>query len=158
MMSREPSEELVTEIRAAMRGLFRASDNLTAAVAERIGVNLTDMQCMEMLDRNGSMTAGQIADAIGLTSGAVTTLIDRLEAAGYVRRLHDTADRRRVVVGLTDDMHKMCDPLFAGILKASDDMLSRFSPDQLTFLRDFLCRGREITEEAARAVRGEAPD
>ena len=68
------------------------------AVADYIGVHQTDQECLDLLDWTGPLTAGEIGTHLGLTSGAVTGLIDRLEAGGWVRRERDPADRRRVIV------------------------------------------------------------
>ena len=91
--------ELMLEIRASQN----ATDRYDQAVADTIGLNRTDMRCVDILDRQGRLTAGQLAEQTGLTSGAVTTVIDRLEASGYARRTRDTTDRRRIYVELTDE-------------------------------------------------------
>src|SRR3954470_6826109 len=74
------------------------------AIASRSGINVTDMQCINLLQLRGPMTPGQLADAMFLTTGgAITALIDRLEKAGMVRRRRDEEDRRRVLVEATQD-------------------------------------------------------
>src|SRR4051812_37338742 len=69
-----------------------------AAVADRMGVSVTDAKCRSILLQLGPMTAGMLAEQLGLTTGAVTGVINRLESAGFVRRVADPKDRRRVVV------------------------------------------------------------
>jgi DNA-binding MarR family transcriptional regulator len=68
------------------------------AVAERAGLHPTDNECLDFLILNGPLTAGQLSQLTGLTTGAVTAMIDRLERAGFVRRERDQHDRRRVIV------------------------------------------------------------
>ncbi|CAA9581392.1 MAG: Transcriptional regulator, MarR family, partial [uncultured Thermomicrobiales bacterium] len=68
------------------------------AVAERSGMNLTDLQCVAILSSTGPITAGQLAETMRLTTGAVTGVVNRLERAGYVRREKDPTDGRRVVI------------------------------------------------------------
>ncbi len=68
------------------------------AIAERVGLNATDFECLDVLDWTGPITAGELARRVGITSGAVTGVIDRLERAGWVRRAADPTDRRRVIV------------------------------------------------------------
>jgi DNA-binding MarR family transcriptional regulator len=90
-------EELIDEIRRSQN----ATDRFDQAVADALGMNRTDMRCIDVLQREGPVTAGRLAEATGLTTGAMTTALDRLERAGYARRTRDAADRRRVVVELT---------------------------------------------------------
>src|SRR4051794_18836923 len=71
------------------------------ALAEQLGLNATDLQCLNLLDllgAAGAMTAGQLTEIAGISTGAMTRLIDRLEAVGYVRRERPPEDRRRVIV------------------------------------------------------------
>ncbi|MCI0686405.1 MAG: MarR family transcriptional regulator, partial [Sporichthyaceae bacterium] len=70
------------------------------AIADRAGINATDWECLDVLDWTGPITAGEQARQLGITSGAVTGVIDRLERGGWVRRAVDPADRRRVIVEL----------------------------------------------------------
>ena len=68
------------------------------AVADRAGISSSDMDCMDFLNIEGRMTAGRLAELTGLTSGAITGVIDRLEKAGFVRRERDESDRRKVFI------------------------------------------------------------
>ena len=68
------------------------------ATAERLGINRTDLDCTDIIERHGGITAGELAAEAGLTTGAVTAVIDRLERAGYARRVRDDEDRRRIKV------------------------------------------------------------
>src|SRR4051794_26920350 len=68
------------------------------ALADRLGINLTDFKCLSILERTGAVTAGKLAELTGLTTGAVTGLIDRLEKAGWARRVRDPNDRRHVII------------------------------------------------------------
>ena len=90
--------ELISEVRRSQA----ATQRFDRAVAEAVGLNLTDMGCIDVLSQHGPMTAGQLALQTGLSSGAMTTAIDRLESAGYARRVRDQRDRRRVLVELTE--------------------------------------------------------
>ena len=90
------------------------------AVAECVGLNVTDHKCLDVLVRSGPMTAGQLAQLTGLTTGAVTGVLDRLERAGFVRRQSDPSDRRRVIAQpLIEQAERKIAPLFAGL--ARDD-------------------------------------
>ena len=96
-------------------------DRFEDAVAEFFGVNRTAMRCMEVLDRVSQLTAGDIARETGLTSGAVTAMLDRLERVGYVRRLRDASDRRRVLVELTDQARQMIDEIYGPLTEAMEE-------------------------------------
>ena len=82
----------------AGRSVGNASAMLNHAVAERLGLDPTAWECLTLLFEQGPVTAGRLAELTGLTTGAVTGLVDRLEGAGYVRRERDPKDRRRVIV------------------------------------------------------------
>jgi DNA-binding MarR family transcriptional regulator len=94
------------------------------------------------------MTAGQLAAGSALTTGATTRMLDRLERIGYIRRLADKDDRRRVLVELTPRARKLATD-FYGSFEAAAAGLSRYRADQLTLLRDFLDGGRRFYEHQA---------
>src|SRR5262247_1056187 len=98
-----PAARKPQRIRPLARALFRASDadrRLRLAAAERLGVGASDFDALLLIDTTGPLTAGRIADAMAITTGAVTGLIDRLERAGWVQRTRHEADRRQVLVEL----------------------------------------------------------
>ena len=127
---------------------IRASQNTSDKVADRLGINRTDLRCLDILNqRGGAMTAGQLAEAMHLTSGAITTLLDRLEAAGYARRVRDTDDRRRVLVELTPLTEQSVYPLYEPLFQGSIELLKDRSDEELQVMIDFLERGREMVEK-----------
>ena len=85
-------EALLQQLGDAVREFQRAADAMDDAACARLGINRTDARCMDVLDHRGRMTAGELAQASGLSTGAVTGVLDRLERLGYVRRLRDTED------------------------------------------------------------------
>lgn len=125
-------------------------DRFEDAAAEYFGVNRTAMRCMEVLDRVGQLTAGDIARETGLTSGAVTAMLDRLERVGYVRRLRDQADRRRVLVELTDEARQRAAEVYGPLADAMVEF-ERYSDEELKVIRDFLRMGSAmLIAQAAR--------
>ena len=92
-------------------GLLRRNQVLTQmldeAAAAYLGVNPTDGRAIDVIDQHGRITAGELARELRLSTGAVTTLVDRLERAGYARRLRDPADRRRVLIEVTPIVHEL---------------------------------------------------
>src|SRR5689334_13371002 len=97
-MSRRPSEASVDSLLLEARGLSADFDLLSQTVAERVGLSTTELLAMDLISRDGAVTAGQLATHLHLTTGAITGLIDRLERGGYAKRRSDKADRRRVLV------------------------------------------------------------
>src|SRR3970040_1730273 len=101
-MSRGKRAELIAGVGQAMREYQRANDAFDEALTVRMGLNRTDGRCIALLQERRRMTAGELAEAVGLTTGAVTAVVDRLEKAGWARRVRDDADRRRVLVEPTE--------------------------------------------------------
>jgi DNA-binding MarR family transcriptional regulator len=139
---------------AASREYSTAAVMLHAAVGERFGLSVTDLKALDVLQRVGPTTAGVIGAHTGLASGSVTSLIDRLEKKGLVRRTPDAGgDRRRVVVVLTPKLGKTIAPLFASLNRKMIERLDRHRDAQLETLRAFLAGAAEdMREEAARIV------
>ncbi|EJL46009.1 transcriptional regulator [Brevibacillus agri] len=107
-------------------------------ISEKLGLNATDHKCLDFLYRSGPVTAGQLAELTGLTTGAVTNVIDRLEQAGYVVRAKDPKDRRKVVVKPTDHGPDNISPLFDSILHKTIALLDRYTEQETRVILDFL--------------------
>ncbi len=84
-MSRDSKKELISQLIAAYRANTSQESAFDALAAEKLGLSLTDLRCLDLVQATGGMTAGELATSSGLTTGAVTAVIDRLERAGYVR-------------------------------------------------------------------------
>src|SRR3954471_7460715 len=108
-MSNEISQELVSALTAANRRYQQGTDALDQAASELLGINRTDARCIDIVLLRGRLTAGELASAAGLSPGAVTTALDRLERAGFARRARDPDDRRRVLVEPTDQMAELAE-------------------------------------------------
>jgi DNA-binding MarR family transcriptional regulator len=142
---RKAKRELINELVAE----FRISGNQDTAfdglAAEHLGVNRTDLHCLNIIENSGGLTAGELAAAAGLTTGAVTGVIDRLQRVGYARRRPDAADRRRVKVEVTKLFYAEANRIW-GPLKADweSTLGERFTPEQLERAIDFLRTTNEI--------------
>ena len=156
-LSRQSREELAAEVIDQVRRHQIAQDAFDEAATTRLGVNRTDGRCLDILDRLGPITAGDLARESGLSTGAVTTLIDRLERRGYVRRARDTEDRRRVFIELTDELHERAGEIWGPLAGVGDAFLRRHSDAELRLLRDFLRDACAVLEEHAARVRGLPP-
>jgi DNA-binding MarR family transcriptional regulator len=122
---------------------------LGAAAADRLGINVTDLNCLNILALSGPRTAGELARETGLTTASITGVLDRLEAAEFVRRERDPADRRRVVVRL-EAARGMRDvaPVFAPVVEAFREAAAEYSDEQLRMILDFQYRMERIMREA----------
>jgi DNA-binding MarR family transcriptional regulator len=121
------------------------------ALADRLGLNATDLRCLELVMLEPDVTPGRLAEATGLTSGAVTGVLDRLEKAGYVRREADPGDRRRIVVrllaGRGRDVAAQLEPLD----RQTDELLARYEPRQRVAIEAFVADSAELlARETAR--------
>jgi DNA-binding MarR family transcriptional regulator len=133
---------------------------LSNAVAERLGLNLTDLECTDLLYLSGPLTAGQLAELTGLTTGAITGVLDRLEQGGYVRRERDPDDRRRVIVHLALDeaRTRAIRAPYEPLVRALSDLLARYDDAELALLADFAARSTAATQEALADLRGATPE
>jgi DNA-binding MarR family transcriptional regulator len=140
----------------ALFDLAATIDTAGQAAAALIGVNQTDLFCLNALFREGPMTAGQVAATIGLSSGATTTAIDRLERAGYVRRRSDPSDRRRVLVEASSEGSQQAFGLFDGLMRATTELSARYSDEQLALFLELLARFRELISAHTATMRAAA--
>jgi DNA-binding MarR family transcriptional regulator len=123
------------------------------AVADAIGIHQTDQECLDLLDWTGPLTAGEIGAHLGLTSGAVTGLIDRLEDAGWVRRERDPDDRRRVVVHVRAERGADLWPLYQPLAEAVEAYRDRLATRDLRVVVEFLEFANETMADATRHAR-----
>jgi DNA-binding MarR family transcriptional regulator len=140
--------DLITESRINQN----AADTMDEAVAVLLGVNRTDVLCLDILARLGTVPAGRLAAESRLTTGAITAVLDRLEKAGYVRRLDDPADRRRVLVETTERFRELAEHAWGPIAGALLDSGGRFTKEQLDGIREFLRLGAELSYRRAEEI------
>ena len=169
MSSPEPSEapaapaprDVVIERFATLgRQLSQATVLFHAQIAEHVGLSATDHKCLDLaVQAEHPLTAGQIAELSGLSTGAVTGVIDRLERAGFVRRVRDPHDRRKVLVEVSRGSLARYGNAYDGLWSALDSALTGYTEDEVTAVERFVVamvqalrgRGRE-----AGATRGAA--
>jgi DNA-binding MarR family transcriptional regulator len=151
-VSRQTKNELIDELSLEVRAGQAAVDQMDDAACRALGINRTDGRCLDIIDREGPVAAGRLAEASGLTTAAVTAVIDRLERAGYARRVGDPKDRRRVLVELTPLARERTEVIW-GPFEAFREVLGRYTVEQLELLRDFHRTGREYNEARAAEVR-----
>ena len=134
----------------ALRELSTTTVLAASAIAQKVGMGPNDLRCGELLVRNGPMTAGQLAKATGLTTGAITGIVDRLEKAGWAQRRADPADRRRVVIypGPQDNERTAAD-LYAADQEKMDQLLAEYRDEELLLLLEFIRRLIAINRDEA---------
>src|SRR5262245_30680796 len=129
--------ELIGEFIGAVRASQTASQTLDHAIAEYMGIDDTAFRCLDVLDQEGPMSAGRLAERARLSPGATTTLIDRLERKGFARRTRDTEDRRKVLVEVTPRVRAMGQQLY-GTHEEAAAGLARYSDRELRLLTEFM--------------------
>jgi DNA-binding MarR family transcriptional regulator len=145
---------LYLELGGEVRANQRATDVVDELVCQLLGVNRTDARCLDILDEHGRMSAGDLAQESGLTSGAITAVIDRLERAGYAQRVPDQSDRRRVLVEPTEKAREAAMELMVmPLAELTRPMASRYTEEQLRMIIDFTREGREIQGRHAEWLR-----
>jgi DNA-binding MarR family transcriptional regulator len=151
-MSRGLRAKAASDLLDEARGLSGDFDKLSQAVAGRVGLSASELLAMDLISRNGQVTAGQLARGLRLTTGAVTGLIDRLERAGFARRAADPGDRRRVLVMATARERRvgeLYDPLAANLRRA----IGGYSQKDLATLTDFIRKLRSVVADRADSIR-----
>jgi DNA-binding MarR family transcriptional regulator len=154
-------DDVMNEIGFQFRAMQTEFEDHDAAVAEVLGLNGTDMRVLDFLGRTGDptsfqsspTTAGDLARASGLTTGAVTAVVDRLEKGGWVRRRADPTDRRRVVVELTDQAVQMTVDMYGPLKEKGDRLLAGYTIAQLELMLSALQASREVTNEHTEELR-----
>lgn len=149
-MSRDRSErsELLMANLQLGRELSARTLMFHAAIAQRVGLSATEHKALDILSRAGALTAGQLAELTGLTTGAITGLVDRLEKVGFVKRERDPNDRRKVVIQpLTEKMEHEMAPLFASMGVRMEQLLSHYSTQELALINDFVTQSITILKE-----------
>jgi DNA-binding MarR family transcriptional regulator len=124
------------------------------SVADVLGLHITDHKCLDLIRQYGAMPAGRLAELTGLTTGAVTGIIDRLEKAGYVRRANDPKDRRRTIIEPVRNKkwERKIEAIFIPFHQRMRKLLSSYSDSELAFLLDVLTKSIELTREESKKL------
>lgn len=117
------------------------------AVGERLGVSVTDMECLALVFFKGISSPSELARYTGLSSGATTAMLDRLEKAGLIKRRPNPHDRRGVHITIVKKTADAVAPLFAAIRKAQDALVASYSQQELELLADYLKKSSHMWEK-----------
>ena len=153
----DDNDRLIDEVGAELGELRRTADRLDEAVATQHGLNRTDLRCIGILYRRGRVTAGELAEESGLTPGAITTVLDRMERNGYANRVADPGDRRRVLVTSTAATRELGARVYGEVELAGRAQLEGIDPAGVVVIRDYLRGIRGFYEELLRGVASPPP-
>ena len=149
----ESRDDVLSEVAEELRLSGVTNDIADQVVADYLGLNRTDTRCLDIIERLDGVSAGRLASEAGLSTGAVTTVLDRLERAGYARRVQDPGDRRRVLVELTPAARRELRELYAPLTDATMRQLEGYTTDEVSLVRDFMRDNRRLNEAHAERVR-----
>jgi DNA-binding MarR family transcriptional regulator len=146
--------ELVEALEGLLRNMAARGVLLHQAIAGRFGLNSTDIKALDLARAEENLTAGRLAEVTGLSTSAVTALLDRLEKAGFVERRRDPSDRRRVFVVSTGRHEEELGRIFGSISERTQRVLRRYDDGQLALMVDFLGAVDSTARDSMREVTG----
>ncbi|GGN94228.1 transcriptional regulator [Actinoplanes lobatus] len=134
-MSHEPARaSAIADLMRAGRETSRLSTVFRYAIAERLGLTVSDLECLDYLAEIGSATAGQVAERTNLTTGAVTSMLRRLQQAGYVTAERDPADRRRMIVTLRPERAAELERPYERFAEQAKQLVEGYSGEEVMLL------------------------
>jgi DNA-binding MarR family transcriptional regulator len=155
----EERTALLQELVRVNRAYQSAVEKMDEAFCKLLGVNRTDGRCLDLIDQRPGITAGELATAVGLSPGAVTTVLDRLEARGFISRTRDPDDRRRVMLELTPEANRMAWEAYGPLGELGQPLVSELSDEELRSVIRFLEGGTEVNEVRANQIlSGDGPE
>ncbi|HZU61196.1 MAG TPA: MarR family transcriptional regulator [Solirubrobacteraceae bacterium] len=155
MTKRPDKQQLVAELIREFRVSGNQDDAFDSLAAQRLCVSESDLRCLNIIENSGGLSAGELASQSGLTGGAITGVIDRLEDAGLARRALDPADRRRVRLEVTPAFYRSAEQIWGPLASDWHSMLSRrFSAQELERIIDFLRATNQIGSRHLDRLRG----
>jgi len=151
-------EEIIRAITEKFREMSTETIMFHQAVADVLGLHITDHKSLELIHRFGAMPAGRLAQLTNLTTGSVTGIIDRLEKAGYVRRINDPEDRRKTIVEPTKNkkLEKKIELIFMHLHESLHRLMSPYSDSELAFLLEATTKIIELTHEESKKLRSDS--
>ncbi|RDU37157.1 MarR family transcriptional regulator [Neobacillus piezotolerans] len=141
-------KKLVNALNEELRNNSSATILFHQSIANKLGLNPTDHKCLEVILKNQPITAGELAEITGLTTGTITGVINRLEGAGYAFRDNDPQDKRRVIISVNQDKAKEeIVPLFSSFSGEIYKMLSEYTDQELQLILDFIKSSNRVLLE-----------
>ena len=140
--------ELLNKLWELGRTMSTQTVFLHQAIAQSVGLNATDTKCIDLILRgpNDSVTAGWLSDMTGLTTGAITHILDRLEKRQFIERVRDTRDRRKIFVRARPESLEPLTPKYEAVGKAYMSIIERYDDSELQLICDYLGKTSEVSE------------
>jgi DNA-binding MarR family transcriptional regulator len=154
---RKARQALIAEAGNAMQAYQRSTQAFDDSVGRAMGLNPTDLRCLDWLV-DGPKSAGELSAGTGLSSAATTTLIDRLERKGFVERVRDPNDRRRVLVEMTPDGGARVMRYYGPLVEEGTALFVDATDEQLAQMREWLVAARELTDRHRARIGGSGAD
>ena len=133
-------DELLLRLEQGVRRMLAGAIIFNQQVAESVGVNATDLQCLNLLELQGALTPGDLARCCGLTTGGVTVVLDRLEKAGYIRREANPRDRRSLLIRPVPAKMRALHKIYRSKSQSLAEALSPYTDRELELILDFVTR------------------
>jgi len=156
IMTSSETQSLAARVVLELRALSTVHDRLDQYAAQRFGLNRTDLRALDLIGQAGSISPTALAARLGMSTGATSTVLDRLETAGYAVREPDPELRRRTRVRMTDQAERLSQAVFDPVIRASTQNALAFPPAVLRQIADFLARHRTLLEEHLTTTPGES--
>jgi DNA-binding MarR family transcriptional regulator len=140
--------ELLNKLWELGRKMSTQTVFLHQAIAQSVGLNATDTKCIDLILRGpgGSVTAGWLSDMTGLTTGAITHILDRLEKRQFIERVRDTRDRRKVFIRVLPESLEPLIPKYEAMGKAHMSLVEQYGDEELQLICDYLEKTSEVSE------------
>jgi DNA-binding MarR family transcriptional regulator len=151
-MSTLSKKELVRQGIIAVREYNFSNILFRHAIVEKLGVNITDWECLGLLLQKGVATPTELSKHTGLTSGATTAMLDRLERSGIIERRRNPEDRRGTLIVIVKEKAAELATLFTSAIEAQDQLLSSYSEKELEFLSDFISKLAKVLDQERRKM------
>src|SRR5437667_10362001 len=145
---------LMQELENALRRSSAQGVIFGQTVANTVGISGSDLECLDFLNLEGRVTAGRLAEVTGLTTGAITGVVDRLEKAGFVRRERDETDRRKVFIVTVPENTANIGRFYVPMQTAMQKLWGTYSDAELQLLLRFATEGYKAVLEATEALKG----
>ncbi|WP_327142897.1 MarR family winged helix-turn-helix transcriptional regulator [Nocardia sp. NBC_01327] len=151
------SSDIEARLGAAVQAYQASVDDFDRELARLMGVNETDLRCLEILINGEDAAPSTLAVQLGLTSGSVTTMLDRLEKLDYLSRHPHPTDRRKTLVRITPRALERALGLMAPFLDDSRHIVAKYTPEQLELIIGFLDASRTTQDEHVQRLRAMPP-
>jgi DNA-binding MarR family transcriptional regulator len=152
-MSRDSAEDLYHRLGDLVREFQRAVDQGDDEIARLLKLNRTDLRCLDLLLQRGPSTPGRLSVELGLTTGSVTAMLDRMEKAGYITRTPDPGDRRKIIIQATPETAAQAMEAMMPLMEDSAKSMADYGAAELKLLVDFFTRAIDVQNRHVERLR-----